>query len=109
MQIYSKVTGGTGVLPANTTVSSINTANKTFVISAAPTTALLGARLCGGACAYFNEPSSSSSSTAFSVTKSSGTTQWAGGFTCLSGVDKPNIIPVTSTTLQSRNWSETVQ
>lgn len=109
VRIYSTASGGAGVLPANTAITAIDAANKSFTISSAPTTGLVGATLCAGTCALFNTPNSASAVTAFSITPTAGTTQWSAGFMCLKGVDPQNIIPVTSTTILSRTWSEAVQ
>jgi hypothetical protein len=108
VQVYKLATGGTGALAANTRVTAITGAN-TFTLSAAPTTPLMGVQLCGGTCALFNEPSVSTASSVFTLTKSGGTSQFSAGFMCLSGVDKNNIIPVTSSAVQKRVWNETIQ
>jgi hypothetical protein len=112
IRIYSKSTSptGSGVLAAQTTVTAIDTANKSFTISTAPTTAVIGAKLCAGTCAFFNDPSNNASQTTFTFSPLSGsTTQWAGGFMCLSGVDSSKIIPVTSSAVTKRTWSEAIQ
>jgi hypothetical protein len=70
---------------------------------------LNGATICGGACAFFDNPSSTSSTTQFIVTRTGGTDQWAGGFTCLSGVDRSKITPVTSSVTSASTWREVVQ
>ena len=103
----------TGSIPAGSTVTS--TGVNSFTLSgsapgiAAGTTPLVGATVCGGICALFNDPSNIASTTAFSVTKSAGTSQWAGGFVCLKGVDASKITRVQSTTLKTRGWQEVVQ
>jgi hypothetical protein len=111
VNVYSKSTSpaGAGAFAANTTVTAIDTVNKTFTVSATPSTGLVGATVCGGSCALFNNPSSSSATTTFSLTKTTGTAQWSGGFVCLSGVDPTAISTVRSSTFRSRTWSETVQ
>jgi hypothetical protein len=108
-RVYSIASGGTGVLAANTNVSAVDTTNKSFTISAAPSTPLVGATLCAGTCAYFNTPNSASTVTAFKITPTSGITQWSIGFMCLKNVDPQKIQKVTSTAITSRNWSEAVQ
>ena len=109
LAVYS----GTGVLntTAKTQVSASPTPTTTsFNISVAPTIALNGAQLCGGICALFNNPSSTSSVTQFKVTDTSTSySRWAGGFTCLTGVDNSLINPVTSSATSSSDWSELVK
>jgi Tfp pilus assembly protein PilX len=109
VRVYSLASNGTGVLAANTTITAIDTVNKTFTISSAPSTPLVGATVCAGTCALFNTPGSTSAVTAFSISPSAGTKQWSIGFMCMSGVDPTKIQKVTSTAIKSRNWSEAVQ
>ena len=109
LAVYS----GTGVL--NTTaktkvLASPTPTATTFSVSAAPSTALNSAQLCGGICALFNDPSSTSSITQFKVTDTSTSySRWAGGFTCLVGVNNTLIKPVTSTATSSSDWSELIK
>jgi hypothetical protein len=98
---------GGGAFPAGTKVVSVGV--DSFTVSAAPSTGLYGAKVCGGLCAFFNTPSSTTSITDYSVTKSGGTLQFAGGFVCLRGVDYSKIAPITSTTLKTTRWQETIQ
>ena len=109
VSVYSVGTSptGAGTFPAGAIVQSVGT--NSFTVSSAPTTPLLGATVCGGTCAFFNSPSSTSSTTEFTVTRTGGTTQWGGGFMCLKGVNNPLIVPVTSTTSTPKTWQETVQ
>jgi hypothetical protein len=109
VSVYSVGTSpvGAGALPAGAIVQSVGA--NSFTVSSAPTTGLVGATVCGGTCAFFNAPSSTSSTTEFSITRSGGTEQWAGGFMCLKGVNDPLVVPVTSTTSKPTTWQETVQ
>jgi hypothetical protein len=110
VRVYSTASGGTGVLPSNTTITAIDTTNKTFTISAAPSTPLVGTTVCAGTCAYFNTPSSTTAVTNFSISPSaSSTTQWSAGFMCMAGVNPAEIQKVTSTAITSRGWTEAVQ
>ena len=101
------VYSGTGQLAARTTVQSVGT--NSFTVSAAPTTPITGAAICGGICAFFDVPSSTSSLTEFQLTRTSGTNQWGGGFSCLSGVDNTRVAPVTSSSTAASTWQEVVQ
>ena len=107
------VYSGAGLLPAKTKVLVSPTSTpSTFTLSAVPTTALNGAQLCGGICALFNNPSSAlpTNVTQFKVTDTSThNRRWAGGFTCLTGVDDSLIKPVTSSATSSSDWSELVK
>lgn len=110
LAVYS-LTGtpaGTGSLASDVSVTATGTSSFT-VSGAAP--GLVGATLCGGICAFFKQatPSEPTPVTEFTVVKSSGTTQFASGFVCLRGVDKDKIAPVTSTTLKTGRWHETIQ
>lgn len=98
------VRSGTGKLASNTTVTSVNPAANTFTVSAAPTPALAGAQICGGACALFDH---TSSTTSFTISKSGGTRQWAAGFMCVSNAGLPNV--VSNTKVTPRYWQEVVQ
>jgi hypothetical protein len=106
------VFSGTGALDVNTTAYALldaNSVTKSFTVSSAPTTALDNATTCGGTCAFFDSPSSTSATTEFIVTRSGGTTQWGGGFTCLRGVDKSKITAVTDiSSITSSSWSEQI-
>lgn len=98
---------GAGVLQAGTKVVSVGT--DSFTVSAVPSTGLYGAKVCGGLCAFFNSPSDASATTGYSVARSGGTLQFASGFVCLRGVDYSKITRITSTTLRTNRWQETVQ
>jgi len=104
-----KVFSGTGVFAGNTKVVANTTAQTTFQVTPAPTTPLVNATLCGGICALFNNPSSAASSTTFAVTRTSPVAQqWAGGFTCLSGVDPTKVRPVTRSSARISQWHELI-
>lgn len=107
--IYSVASSpsGAGAFQAATTVQSVGA--DSFTVSSVPTTAIYGAKVCGGICAFFNSPSSTTEVTQFTVVRSGGTAQFAGGFVCLRGVDASKIAPVTSTTTKAGRWQETVQ
>ena len=76
----------------------------TLTVSAAPTTALDGASLCAGTCALF-VPGTNTTFALGGITANFN--EWAGGFTCLKGVDQdPNF--VTSTSPLSRRWTEVI-
>lgn len=100
---------GAGAFSSGTTVQSVGA--DSFTVSAVPTTGLYGASVCGGICAFFKNPSDpiSSNITQYTVVRSGGTAQFAGGFVCLRGVDQPKIAPVTSTTMKTGRWQEAVQ
>lgn len=102
-----KVYTGTGAFAGNTrVVSSISNATQ-FQISPSATSALASATVCGGICALFNNPSSSSSSTEFSLTRTSNAAQqWAGGFTCLSGVDPSKVHRIARSSARLVLWHE---
>jgi hypothetical protein len=107
LNVWDVAAGGDGVIPVNTTVTGTST--NAFTLSATPSTALVGARVCGGTCGLFNSPSSTASSTPFALTKTAGTLQWAGGFLCLKGVDRTKTVPVSSRTINGTGWSESIQ
>jgi hypothetical protein len=104
-----KVYSGTGQFPAQTKV--VGTTSTSFTVSQAPATGaeISGAAICGGTCAFFDDPASATTITQFTVAKSAGTSQWAGGFVCLKGVDSTKIAPVLSTSLKATRWQEVVQ
>jgi hypothetical protein len=107
LQVYSTGTGGSGVLAAQVAVTAQGT--NSFTVSGT-TPSIKNVVLCGGTCAFFNDPSSTSSSTSFTFTPvASTTTQWAGGFMCMSGVDASKIVPVVSSAVRQRTWSESIQ
>ena len=74
---------------------------------------LVNATVCGGTCAFFNDPSSTTSTTAFTVDTGNATenanTHWAGGFTCLSGVDPGNIRTGSGSSVNATGWHEVVR
>jgi hypothetical protein len=98
------VQAGTGRFAAGTTVTSITSAT-TFEVSAAPTTALSGGAsvVCGGTCALFDH---TVTKTGFSIVKSAGTSQWASGFVCLTGVDPAKVNQVQNVYIRPTLWSE---
>jgi Tfp pilus assembly protein PilX len=103
---------GTGTFAAATKVLSVG--SDSFTLSdlsdspVVPSVGLYGASICGGICAFFNDPSNPTAITEFRVDRTSGTTQFASGFVCLRGVDKDKIAPVLSTTLTTSRWQEVV-
>ncbi|MBI2752899.1 MAG: hypothetical protein HYX46_05225 [Betaproteobacteria bacterium] len=104
------VRSGTGTFAANTTVLSTPPPTATlFKVSAVPTTRLSAAEICGGTCAFFDNPSSTSSTTQFTISRTPGTNQWGGGFTCLSGVANSKINAVQSSVSSASIWREVVQ
>jgi hypothetical protein len=108
-QTLITVKSGTGALAPGTTVTSVSTpigatATTAFTVSATPTTALDGASLCAGTCALF-VPGTNTTFALGGITANFN--EWAGGFTCLKGVDQdPNF--VTSTSPLSRRWTEVI-
>jgi hypothetical protein len=102
------VKSGTGVMTPGTTVTSVsspNAATTAFTVSAQPTTALDGASLCAGTCAFF-VPGTNTTFALGGIT--SNFEGWAAGFTCLKGVDlTPQVVTSSSTT--SGRWTEPVQ
>lgn len=101
------VKSGTGVLAPGTRVTAVsvpNAATSAFTVNVAPTTALDGASLCAGTCALF-VPGTNTTFALGGITANFN--EWAGGFTCLKGVDQdPNF--VTSTSPLSRRWTEVI-
>jgi hypothetical protein len=104
----------TGQFAQQTTVTAVNSPPptygglKSFNVSAAPTTPLNNATICGGTCAFFDNPSSTTQTTTFSVSGSAGLGQWAAGFACLKGVDASKIFPLTNTTTKAGAWTEVI-
>jgi hypothetical protein len=102
-----KVYSGTGTLAGNTKVAADVTNQTQFQVTAAPTTALNNATLCGGICALFNDPASASSSTTFALTRATNAAQqWAGGFICLSGVDPTKVRRIARSSARISQWNE---
>jgi hypothetical protein len=104
-----QVHSGRGVIPTNTRVVSADSGAKTFTLSSAPTTPLIGAKVCGGVCGLFAQPGTTDSATVFSITRTGGTKQWAAGVMCLAGVSQPKIIPVSTSAVTRRKWWESTQ
>jgi Tfp pilus assembly protein PilX len=103
-QTLITVKSGTGVLAPGTKVTAVNALTYSFTVSAAPTTPLDGASLCAGTCALF-VPGTNTTFALGGITANFN--EWAGGFTCLKGVDQdPNF--VTSTSPLSRRWTEVI-
>jgi hypothetical protein len=101
------VKSGTGVVAPGTTVTAVsspNAATTAFTVSAAPTTALDGASVCAGTCAFFVP----GATTTFALGGVTGNfNEWAAGFTCLKGVDlTPQV--VTTTAPANARWTEAV-
>ncbi len=101
---------GTGVLaaaPGGTTVTAVSTPNAAtgaFSLTTAPATALDGASLCGGTCAFFVP--GATAETYFSIANPA--VRWAAGFMCLKGVDiTPQV--VTSSTSSAGRWTEVIR
>jgi hypothetical protein len=108
-QTLITVKSGTGVLAPGTTVTAVSTPigatlTTAFTVSTAPTTPLDGASVCAGTCALF-VPGTNTTFALGGITANFN--EWAGGFTCLKGVDQdPNF--VTSTSPLSRRWTEVI-
>lgn len=101
-----KVYSGSGALAGNTTIASI-TDSTHFTVNTTPTTKLTNATICGGICALFDNPSSNGANTTFSVTRATAAAQqWAGGFTCLSGVDPSLVRRIARSGVNKQNWRE---
>lgn len=104
-----KVYSGTGAFAGNTRVVSSVTNVTQFQVDSTPTTALNNATICGGICALFHNPASSSSKTEFTVTRNEGAEkEWAGGFTCLAGVNPAQISTVIDSSVKLNAWREVV-
>jgi hypothetical protein len=104
-----KVYSGSGTLAGNTTITGI-TDSTHITVSATPTLKLTNATLCGGICALFDNPSSNSTNTVFTVTRSNAAAQqWAGGFTCLSGVDPALVRRISHSGIKRQTWHEVIQ
>lgn len=104
-----KVYSGTGRFAGNTRVVNTVVNATQFMVDRTPSKALANATVCGGICALFNNPASTSSSTQFSLTRSSSAAkEWAGGFTCLAGVDPTRINAVTRNGVRLMSWREAV-
>ena len=100
---------GTGALAPGTKVTAVSAANAAttaFTVSTGtPTTALDGASLCAGTCAFF-VPATNTTFTLGGIT--SNFNEWAAGFMCMKGVDLPPNA-VTSAITLNRRWTEPVQ
>ncbi len=104
-----KVYSGTGQFAGNTKVLNAVTSQTQFQVTAAPTTPLSNATVCGGICALFDNPSSAGSSTSFSLTRATAAAQqWAGGFTCLSGVDPTKVHRIARSSARIGQWNEVI-
>ena len=104
-----KVYSGTGQFAGNTKVLANVTSQTQFQVTATPTTPLVNATICGGVCALFDNPSSAASSTTFALTRATNAAQqWAGGFTCLSGVDPTKVRRISRSTTRISQWHEVV-
>lgn len=103
-----KITSGAGTLVPGTQVTSsiaANTATTAMTVSAAPTTPLDLANVCGGICALFV----TNGTTPFSLSGiNANFNEWASGFMCLKGVDLPPQV-VTSSSATRTRWIEVVQ
>jgi len=100
---------GTGVLVSGSTVTAVSSPNAVttaFTVSAAPTTALDGASICGGICALFVP--GAATTTPFTLGgMTANFNEWASGFTCIKGVDIAPVIVNGATPLSAR-WTEVV-
>ena len=116
----SNTYGGTGtytvypshsIAVASTTISATPVATFFRVSggSTLPTTALSAATICGGICSFFDNPSSASSTTSFTITKTANTDYWSSGFVCLKGVDVAPPTQVISSKITSGAWTEAVR
>ena len=104
-----KVYSGTGVFAGHTKVVANITNQTQFQVTAAPTTPLVNATICGGICALFDNPSSNNSSTTFALTRASyAAQQWAGGFICLSGVDPDKVKRIAHSSAKISQWNEVI-
>ena len=79
-----------------------------------PSTRLVNAQICGGTCAFFDSPASTSSTTSFTISTGDATedanTHWAGGFTCISGVSPTEVTTAGGAgTATVSSWREPVQ
>lgn len=64
-------------------------------------------KICGGICALFDSPSSTTQKTQFSLTPSNtAARQWSSGFACYSGVDPNKIVAVTKSKVTVDRWHE---
>jgi len=107
LKIYTLPPGAAGVFNGKTTITAIDANGKDFTVSPAPTTPLKNATICGGICALFQTPSSTTAQTTFSLTRAtSAAQQWAGGFACYSGVDPNKVRRVSNSNLRVQQWHE---
>lgn len=105
---------GFGRFFAKATVINRDTANNTFQVASpaapstpvAPSTALNGAQICGGACAFFDH---ASSTTSFSIGKPANTDYWASGFICISGADLAPTASSSVSSVQLTRWTEVIK
>lgn len=104
-----KVYSGTGTFVSNTRVVKGSITPTTFQVNVKPTTDLSGATICGGICALFNDPANDKTTTTFAVTRTDVTgAEWAGGFVCLSGVNRDQITPITTSSARLARWHEII-
>lgn len=116
-------TGNTGtynILPSQTVASTTITAApsvKLFGVSKVPVTTVSAAQICGGICAFFDNPTTTPITsttptipTNFTVKRktNNGGAQWSAGFMCLSGADVTPT-PIVSSAVTEKSWSELVQ
>jgi hypothetical protein len=108
-----KVVAGTGRLLPNSRVRRIlnDTQFEIYIsdpsIPVTPASALSGATICGGICAFFQGSLTTTTSTYFRITASL-VTQWAGGFTCLSGANPDGIRKLVGSKFTLQNWREVI-
>lgn len=101
-----KVYSGSGSFAGNTSVLSVTDATH-FTVNTTPTLKLTNATICSGICALFDNPSSSSINTVFAVTRSNAAAQqWAGGFTCLAGVDPALVRRISNSGIKRQTWHQ---
>lgn len=104
-----KVYSGTGEFAGHTRVLNTVVNATQFQVDKTPSERLINATLCGGICALFHDPSSSRSKTEFTVTRNAAADkEWAGGFTCLTGVDPARIQALGRHGLKLTSWREAV-
>lgn len=112
-----------GILAAGSLATAVsaagtpNAATRSITVSAAPVVPLDLATVCGGTCAFFNNPFSgatvsTTTGTQFSLVHSGATNvikEYAGGFTCLTNVTPSSILPFTQFTIIPGSWTEVVR
>lgn len=112
--IASLGNGGAGtynILPSQTVVSATITAAPSvnlFAVSKVPVTQVSAAQICGGICAFFNNPTTTLTNFTLKRKTNTGAADWSAGFMCLSGADVTPT-PIVSSAVTEKSWSELVQ